>query len=251
MLCEFTKLLYPREEKMIGAGSYMIALYRPCERVLDSNGHRLEQIKAVGYCLPIVSDLRYDMHGKWSRSAKHGMQYEVETYDEVVAPTRNAIVAYLASGQIKGIGKVIAERIYEAFGDTALDVLDKEPEKLLTISGISETKLQKIKDSYLSNRAARDVVAFLVPYGITANRAVKLYSEYKNRTMEILKTQPYKLCEMAGVGFSTADKIAKNMGFSDLSTDRVDARKPRCAGMCAWTNISLLTDAFNCCRLPN
>lgn len=223
MLCEFTKLLYPKEEKMIGAGSYMIALYRPCERVLDSNGRRLEQIKAVGYCLPIVSNLRYDMHGKWSRSAKHGMQYEVETYDEVVAPTRNAIVAYLASGQIKGIGKVIAERIYEAFGDTALDVLDKEPEKLLTISGISETKLQKIKDSYLSNRAARDVVAFLVPYGITANRAVKLYSEYKNRTMEILKTQPYRLCELAGVGFNTADKIAKSMGFSDLSTDRVDA----------------------------
>lgn len=223
MLCEFTKLLYPRDARSVMPGSFMIALYRPCERIMDSGGHLLEQVKAVGYCLPIAEDLRYDMHGKWCKSAKHGMQYEVETYDGVVAPTKNGIVAYLSSGQVKGIGKVLAERIYDAFGENALEVLDKEPEKLLTISGISESKLKKITESYLANRAARDVVAFFIPYGITANRAVKLYKEYKNRTMEIVKNHPYQLCEMAGVGFSTADKIAKSMGFTDLSTERVDA----------------------------
>ena len=131
MLCEFTKLLYPKDIRAVMPGSFMIALYRPCERIMDSEGHLLEQVKAVGYCLPIAEDLRYDMHGKWCKSAKHGMQYEVETYDEVVAPTKNGIVAYLSSGQVKGIGKVLAERIYDAFGENALEILDKEPEKLL------------------------------------------------------------------------------------------------------------------------
>lgn len=104
-----------------------------------------------------------------------------------------------------------------------MEILDREPEKLLSIHGISEAKLDKICESYLANRAASDVIAFLVPHGITVNRAIKLYREYGSKTMEIVKEHPYTLCEMAGVGFFTADKIAKSMGFDELSTDRVDA----------------------------
>lgn len=69
---------------------------------------------------------------------------------------------------------------------------------------------------------ARDVVAFLSPHGITPNRAVKLYKEYGERTMDIVKNHPYQLCEIAGIGFKTADKIAMSMGFDQLSTERVD-----------------------------
>ena len=200
----------------------MVAVYRPCEKIKDQAGNVLAQVKAVGYGLPTASNLRYEMHGRWSKNAKHGIQFEVETYDEIIVPTREGIIAYLSSGQIKGIGPKLAERIYDSFGTHALDVLDKEPERLLSISGISEGKLKKICDSYLANRGARDVVAFLTPHGITPNRAVKLYKEYEERTMEIVKNHPYQLCEMAGVGFKTADKIAMSMGFDSLSTERVD-----------------------------
>lgn len=223
MLCQFEKLLYPPDAKSAEFGSYMVALYRPCERVLDSLGNKMQQVKAVGYCLPISENIRYDMQGHWSKNAKHGIQFEVETYDEVISPTKAGIVAYLSSGQIRGIGAKLAERIYSRFGNETLDILDKTPEKLLEVHGISEGKLKKICESYLANRAARDVVAFLVPHGITPNRAVKLFKEYGNKTLEIVKKHPYTLCEMAGVGFLTADKIAKSMGFGDLSTDRVDA----------------------------
>ncbi len=223
MLCQFEKLLYPRDVSLVNADSYMIALYHPCERVFDSAGGLITQIKAVGYCLPITDKLRFDIHGRWKKSEKHGLQYEVENYDEVITPSKEGIISYLSSGQIKGIGPVIAGRIYDAFGDSTLDILDTEPDRLLSIRGISPAKLVKIKESYLVNRAARDVVAFLTPYGITANRAVRFYMEYGNEAIKIVKENPYRLSELSGIGFLTADKIAMSLGFERISVERVDA----------------------------
>lgn len=222
MLCQFEKLIYPSNIAAVGINSYMIALYRPCEKILDTSGNRVTQVKAVGYCLPTADNLRYEIQGHWSKNPKHGVQYEVGSYEEVIVPSKEGIIAYLSSGQIKGIGPKMAERIFDAFGLNTLNVLDHEPEKLLTISGISKTKLKKICDSYLANRGARDVVAFLAPHGITPNRAVQLYREYGNETMEIVKNHPYRLCEIAGIGFRSADQIAMNMGFAKVSAERVD-----------------------------
>lgn len=221
MLCQFERLIYPRCAPEDGS-SFMIALYRPCEKITDSAGNPVTQIKAVGYCLPVSERLRCDLRGHWSKNPKHGVQFEVESSSEVIEQSREGIISYLSSGQVKGIGPKTAERIFDAFGLQALEVLDKEPERLLTISGISEGKLKKICDSYMANRGARDVVAFLVPHGITPNRAVQLYKEYKDRAMEIVQKHPYQLCEIAGIGFKTADRIALNMGFELLSTERVD-----------------------------
>ena len=223
MLCQFERLLYPSDAKAVNAGSYMVAVYKPCESIMDGKGNTLSRIKAVGYGLPLSAQLRYDMKGRWNRDPKFGVQFEVETYDEIVEPTEEGIVAYLCSGQIKGIGPKLARKIYDRFGKASLDILDNDPDKLLSIPGISENRLEKICESYLAGRAARDVVAFLAPYGITANRAVKLFQQYGNKTLETVKEHPYSLYEMAGIGFITADKIARSMGVSELSPERVDA----------------------------
>lgn len=223
MLCQFERLLYPPDAKSVNAGSYMVAVYKPCESIIDGKGNMLSRVKAVGYGLPLSAQLRYDMKGQWNKDPKFGIQFEVETYDEIIEPTEEGIVAYLCSGQIKGIGPKLARRVYDQFGKDVLDILDNDPEKLLVIPGISENRLEKICESYLANRAARDVVAFLAPYGITANRAVKLFQQYGNKTLETVKEHPYTLYEMAGVGFITADKIARSMGMSELSPERIDA----------------------------
>ena len=222
MLCQFERLLYPPDAKSVNAGSYMVAIYKSCDSIMDGKGNTLSRIKAVGFGLPLSTQLRYDMKGHWNRDPKFGVQFEVETYDEIIEPTEEGIVAYLCSGQIKGIGPKLARRIYDQFGKDILDILDNAPEKLLAIPGISENRLEKICESYLANRAARDVVAFLAPYGITANRAVKLFQQYGNKTLETVKEHPYTLYEMAGVGFITADKIARSMGMSELSPERID-----------------------------
>lgn len=200
----------------------MIAIYKPCGTLRDAAGHVLDQFKAVGYCLPTSDKVKYRMEGRWSKSQKHGIQFEVERYEEVIAPTKEGIIAYLASGQIKGIGKKTAERIYETFGQETLQVLDQDPKKLLKVKGISEKKLRKIIDSYLANRGARDVIAFLAPHGVSPNRAVKLYREYGEETMDIVRNHPYRLCELAGIAFKTADKLAMSMGIDPLSPERVD-----------------------------
>ena len=115
MLCQFERLIYPQNVSSIDAGSFMIAVYRPCENIRDSAGNMVTQVKAVGYCLPIADNLRYELQGHWSKNPKHGVQFEVENYDEVITPTKEGIIAYLSSGQIKGIGPKMAEKIYDAY----------------------------------------------------------------------------------------------------------------------------------------
>ncbi len=222
MICQFKRLIYPRS-KSAGDNSYMIAVYRPCEDVLDSAGRTLSEIKVVGYCLPTTEKLRYDLQGHWGRSAKYGIQFEMDTFREVITPTKEGIIAYLASGQIKGIGPKTAEKIYDMFGADTLNMLDANPEKLLEVPGISKNKLERICKSYLASRGARDIVAFLAPHGITPNRAVKLYRKYGSEAMDIVRNHPYRLCELAGIGFLTADKIAASIGVDPLSPERVDA----------------------------
>ena len=221
MICKFIKLIFPKNP-VVDNASYMIALYRPCEKIVDGAGHSISEIKAVGYCLPTTENLRYDLHGRWNRNAKHGVQFEVEGFDEVIAHSKEGIVAYLSSGQIKGVGPKTAEKIFELFGLSTLEILDREPEKLLAVSGISKTKLKKIYDSYLASRGARDVIAFLAPHGVTPNRAVKLYEQYGNQTMDIVRNHPYRLCELVGIGFKTADRIAISMGIDPRAAERVD-----------------------------
>ena len=109
MICQFKKLIYPRDAALAD-GSYMIALYRPCEQIKDAGGRLVSEVKAVGYCLPTADNLRYDIKGRWSKSTKHGVQFEVETYKEIIIPTKEGIIAYLTSGQIKGIGPKTAEK---------------------------------------------------------------------------------------------------------------------------------------------
>ena len=117
MLCQFEKIIYPPNPAQVDPGSYMIALYRPCEKIKDASGHVLTQVKAVGYCLPVANHLRYEMQGHWSKHQNHGLQFEVESYDEVLIPSKEGIIAYLSSGKIKGIGPKVAERIYEKTHD--------------------------------------------------------------------------------------------------------------------------------------
>ena len=103
MLCTFEKLLYPSSPQEILPSSYMVAVYKPCEKIRDKAGRLVEQIKAVGYCLPISENLKYQMKGEWSKNPKFGLQFEVESYEEIIIPNRDSIVSYLTSGQIKGV----------------------------------------------------------------------------------------------------------------------------------------------------
>ena len=222
MICSFKRLIYPKTVQAAEADGYMIALYGVHDRLVDSAGNRICEAKVVGYCLPVNTGLRFEMTGHWAKS-KYGMQFEMESCREIIQPGKDGVVAYLSSGLIKGIGKKTAERIYDLFGEQTLEVLDNRPEELTKIKGISENKLGRIIDSYLASRGARDVVAVLTPHGVSPNRAVKIYKRFGKDTLSIVREHPYRLCDIAGIGFITADGIARSMGLNLLSPERIAA----------------------------
>ncbi len=221
MRCKFSRVLYPKSTTEDGSG-FMIVLYRPIDRVLDAQGTPVDSIKAVGYYLPTAEQIEYELLGHWAKS-RYGVQFEVESFEELVPPTRDGIVHYLSSGLIKGIGKRIAERIYDAFGEHTLDILDHHPERLIEISGISKQKLEKITEALLTTRGIRNLMTLLAPHGVTVNCAARIFNEYGGDSIRIVKEHPFQLCEVHGFGFKTADKIAQSLGLDPLATERVDA----------------------------
>lgn len=223
MLCSFKKLIYPKNAEEVQNGSYAIALYKLHEKLLDLQQNPITEVKVVGHYLPLVEGLKIDMTGTWEKNPTHGMQFMMESYKEIISPTRQGIISYLSSGLIKGIGPKTAEKIYDAFGSETLEVLDRTPEELLKIRGISETKLQAICESYVISRGARDIITLLTPYGVTPNRAVKIYQHFGPEAAEIARKTPYRLCEMTGIGFLIADRIAVNMGLDMGSSERIEA----------------------------
>lgn len=222
MLCSYERVIYPQSLSDPNPTGFMVAVYTPHEKILDSSGQALRQVKAVGYFLPTAKGIRYELQGRWERG-KHGDQYAVTQFEEVIQPTEAGIIAYLSSGYIKGIGEKTARRIYEQFGDKALDILDREPKRLLEVRGISPKKLERISDSYMETRGARDIITLLSPFGIAPKRAVRFFKIYGRDAADIIRQHPYRLCEVRGIGFKTADEIAKSVGFDPCGEERIDA----------------------------
>jgi exodeoxyribonuclease V alpha subunit len=223
MICTLKRVLYPKIPPGQYDGGYAVALYTPHEKVLDAQGFALREVKVVGCCLPLAEGLRFRLQGRWGKDPKYGPQFELQSYEDLIAPGREGLVTYLSSGLLKGVGRKTAERIYDRFGDETLAVLDTQPEQLLKIPGISPAKLSRIVDGYLLSRGAREVVSLLAPHGVGAIRAVKIFRQYGSRAAEIVKNHPYRLCEMSGIGFATADAIATSMGLAPLSEERLRA----------------------------
>ncbi len=173
------------------------------------------QFTATGMSLPDTDKTEADIQGKWVKS-KYGLQLQVESYEEILPQTKEGIKGYLSSGMIKGIGPKTAELIVEKFGTRTFDVLDHYPESLLEIKGITRTKLDAILLSYEGSHAMRDLAAYLTPFKVTPKKIQKIYEEFGNDALDIVKNQPFTLCKINGFGFLTVDEIAKaNNGKPD------------------------------------
>lgn len=164
---------------------------------------------ATGYNLPMTKAIDLDVTGEWVRTDRFGTQLQVTEFKEVILPTREGIISYLSSGLIKHIGPATAKIIVDKFGLDTLEVLDKTPEKLLLVKGISQTKLKKLVDSYIDSKSMRDIMTFLGPFGISPNRAAKIHKAFGSSTMDILRNRPFGLCSLSGFGFKIVDQIAR------------------------------------------
>ena len=166
---------------------------------------------ATGYELPRTDAVELELDGEW-KQGKYGMQLQVEQWREIVPRTKSGVEGYLASGLIKGIGPATAALIVSRFGEDTLDILQKQPERLLEIKGITESKLEEIKTSYAESRMLQDLLVLLSPFKITPKTALKIYQYFGPASVDILKKSPFELCQISGFGFLRVDAIVQKNG---------------------------------------
>ena len=183
-----------------------------------------DETVVVGYLPFITVGSRAVFTGRWSFHPTHGPQFMADFYEDTMPKGRAEILRYLSSGIIKGVRSATAAKIVDKFGDKALDILANQPERLSEIKGISYNRAMQIGASYAEQIGIRDVVMFLQKYSISPSYAAKVYKNYGLNSVSIIKENPYILAqEVYGIGFKTADKIAKSIGFSQNSTYRISS----------------------------
>ncbi|MGO5061914.1 SF1B family DNA helicase RecD2 [Lawsonibacter sp. LCP25S3_F5] len=168
---------------------------------------------AVGYHLVSTNVVEAELDGTWEQS-KHGLQLSVTTCKQIVPTDQAGVLAYLSSGIIKGVGPEIAKAIVAKFGDKTMEVLDQNPQQLLSIRGIAKTKLKTIVASYEETKALSDLMIYLAPFGVSMKKAAMIKEEFGDQSLQIVKTDPFQLCRIKGFGFMTVDSIARKTKVS-------------------------------------
>ena len=193
---------------------YSVVVYKtndpiPLQAVSEYCG-TMPCFKAAGRQLPDTEGLLAELDGEWKEN-RYGWQMQVSTFRTFLPKTREGIVGYLSSGLVKGLGPVTAERIVERFGEDTFRVMEQEPDRLLDIRGITPAKLEEIRSTFLESSRVRELMAYLAPYGVSTNRVRKIQETFGEKAVDILKENPYRLTEVAGMGFLTVDPVARKM----------------------------------------
>lgn len=189
-------------------GKFKYALYQNEQYGIMIAQYMTEEgrITVTGTDLPSNKNLSYVFSGDWVIHHKYGKQFKAIGYEEVVGRDEDSMITYLSTS-IKGIGKKLAERIVDKFKDETLDILDNRPNDLLKVKGVSEKKLNKIKESIMESRAARETIMVLSQHGISPKIATNVYRRFQSDTMDVIQNSPYLLCTIPGITFPVADAL--------------------------------------------
>ncbi|KXG74880.1 ATP-dependent RecD-like DNA helicase [Thermotalea metallivorans] len=180
-----------------------------------------ELVSVVGNLAAVNVGSAIRLKGEWKMDSKYGKQFVAIDYRETVPATVAGIEKYLGSGLIKGIGPVYAKKIVKQFQKDTLRIIEEEPDKLIQVDGIGKKRVEMIKKAWQEQKEIKNVMLFLQSNGVSTAYAVKIYKTYGNESIEIVKSNPYRLADdIWGIGFKTADKIARHMGFDANSYER-------------------------------
>jgi len=181
-------------------------------------------VTVVGKCPVIWTGEHLRARGKWAVHRNHGHQFQAETITCVPPTSAKGIERYLASGMIKGIGKVHAAKIVKVFGKDTLRIIEKESKRLEEVDGIGSGRRRMIKESWDAQHSVRDIMIFLQTHGIGTALSARIYRHYGDNAIAIITDNPYRLCEEVwGIGFKTADKVATSLGIPHESNIRARA----------------------------
>jgi exodeoxyribonuclease V alpha subunit len=181
-------------------------------------------VTAIGPLLGVRQGDELRLTGRWVQHTKYGDQFEVESYVHVAPSTLEGLRRFLGSGKIRGIGPARAAQVVDAFGLETLEVLDNEPERLLEIYGIGPSTVERVRESWEQHRGIQQIMIFLTGHGVAPGIAVKAFKRYGAGAIDVVRSNPYRLAEeIFGVGFLTADRIARQLGIPDDAPERLEA----------------------------
>ena len=189
----------------------------------DENGYAVIKCLAKGFndLVTVVGNMP-DVHvgsvlylgGTWRINGKYGRQFQMETFEETLPATVYGIEKYLGSGLVKGIGPKFAKRIVQKFGKDTLEIIETDPDKLLEVYGIGQTRVNRIKKSWQEQKEIKNIMLFLQGHDVSTSHATKIYKTYGDKSIEVVQENPYRLADdIWGIGFKTADTIATKLGF--------------------------------------
>lgn len=179
---------------------------------------------AVGAVPQVKEGQNLKLSGEWIVHKQFGRQFKIESLEEILPTSIEGIKKYLSSGIIHGIGPVTAKKIVEKFGEKTLEILDNEIDRLKEVEGIGKKKLEIIIESYREQSELKNISIYFQEHGITMNQCLKIYKKYGAASVDIVKENPYILSEeIIGIGFKTADRIAKSMGVEKESDFRIQS----------------------------
>jgi exodeoxyribonuclease V alpha subunit len=181
-----------------------------------------ESITVVGSFPRVQEGEPVIVTGEWRMDRKWGKQFFAESVAVVVPTSAEGIERYLAAGHVKGIGAGLAKKLVEKFGTELLTVIDQQPQRLREVRGVGAKSVARITASWNEQRGVRDVMMFLAQHGLGGARAFRIHKHYGDNAVAAIRENPYRLAhEVRGIGFATADTIAKQLGYDPSSPFRL------------------------------
>ena len=195
------------------------------------NGYSVLKCRLKGYSepVPVIGNM-IDANvgsvliaeGSWKVDAKYGRQFIAEKWEETLPATVYGMEKYLGSGLIKGVGPKYAKKIVQQYGEDTFKVIEEQVERLIEIDGIGQKRVRMIAESWARQKEVKNIMLFLQEHQVSASYAAKIYKQYGNDSIAVMKENPYKLADdIWGIGFRTADQIAMKLGFSRESYVRL------------------------------
>jgi exodeoxyribonuclease V alpha subunit len=162
--------------------------------------------------------------GWWVRDKEHGLQFKAQVLKAVPPTTSEGVERYLAGGFVKGVGPVLAKKLFGHFGAEVLGVIENNPADLESVDGIGPKRRERIVSAWQEGMQIREIMVFLHSHGVSTGRAVRIYKTYGNLAIQTVRENPYTLAkEIHGIGFATADQIAQSVGIPKDSQNRARA----------------------------
>lgn len=183
-----------------------------------------DAVTVVGYVASVTMGQHIEAVGCWHNDKSWGLQFKA-THLVVVPPdTLEGITKYLSSGMVKGVGHRLAKVLVRTYGMEVFTVIEDHPEQLLGLPGVGKKKLQQIVAGWAEQKAIKKIMLFLHSHGVSTSRIVRIFRVYGDEAVAVVSANPYRLIlDIPGIGFRTADQIARNLGMTSDSPLRARA----------------------------